>query len=249
MEATQPSRAWLRVAAWLSLCGVALWVLARGHSNLYIAPNVRWTLWLAMIAALLLVLLDGYAAWQRGERPGMLLDCLNRFRRSHVAASYVLVFLPFMVGVALPPAILGAGSLSDANVTMLVAPLETPSLTTTGTSEAAIPLSLLQAHDRLQMGTLATGTRVQMSGFVAHLPNLPAGTWVLARYVTPHCVAEAYPLGVLVRPGAGATFTDGAWVTVTGVLARITAQGHTVALLAEPEITHIAMPPDPYLVY
>jgi uncharacterized repeat protein (TIGR03943 family) len=249
MVADFPSRAWLRVAAWLSLCAVALWILVRGQSDLYIAPNVRWTIWLAILAALLLAGLDAYTAWRRGERPRVLLAWLAQMRRSRLVASYALVFLPCVTGVALPPAILGSGSISAAAVTLLAAPTEAASSATTGVPGTVLALSLLQAHDRLQTGSLMTGARVQMSGFVAHLSDLPAGTWLLARFVTPHCVAEAYPIGVLVRPGAGASFKDGAWVTVTGALTRISAQGRTVALLAAPQITHIAMPPDPYLIY
>jgi uncharacterized repeat protein (TIGR03943 family) len=249
MVPDSPSRAWLRIAAWLSLCAMALWVLLRGQSDLYVAPTVRWTIWLALLAALALAALDGYAAQRRGERPRALVAWLAQARQSRLVASYALVFLPFVTGVALPPAILGTGSLSAATVTLLAAPTTRSSLTPADAPGPVLPLSLLQAHDRLQAGALATGTLVQVSGFVVHLPDEPSGTWVLARFITPHCVAEAYPLGLLVRPTSGVAFADGAWVTVTGALTRSTAQGRAVALLAALQIAHIAMPPDPYLVY
>jgi uncharacterized repeat protein (TIGR03943 family) len=240
------SRAWVRVAAWLSLCAVALWILLRGQSDLYMAANVRWTLWLAVPASLGIAALDGYAAWQRGEHPIMLRRWLAGWRQRRREASYALIFLPMVVGIAIPPAIFGTQSVLDNSsaITML-AP---PALARTATVAPRM-LSLLQLQDHLQAGDLPAGSIVRVSGFAVHLDDLPPHIWLLVRFITPHCVAEAHPLAVLVQQVGGKTIPNDTWVTVTGALHSGAANGQSAAIIVDPQIVHIPMPLDPYLVY
>lgn len=259
MGAVAAGRAWLRVAAWLSLCAVALWVLLRGQSDLYMAANVRWTLWLAVLASLGIAGLDGYAAWRHGARLSLpragwfggrrllMLPGWLAAKQRRRGASYALVFLPMAVGIAIPPAIFGTQSVLDnASAVTLLAP---PAL-----AQAALPatprvLSLLQLQDHLQGGALPAGSLVRVSGFVVHLNDLPPHAWLLVRFITPHCVAEAHPLAVLVQQTSGKTIPNDTWVTVTGALHSGTAEGQLAAIIADPQIAAIAMPLDPYLVY
>lgn len=231
-------RAWLRVALWLSLCLLAVSILAGGHSNLYIAPNIRWTIWLALVASLAIATLDGYTAWQRGDRlrvqwPGEWHGCANIVR-----------FAPLAIGVLVPPALLGAGSLAahDAAIALVGAPHAADSAVAT----APTTLNLLQLQGRGEAGSLVSGEMLQVTGFAYHQSGLPAGTWLLTRFVTPHCVAEAQPIALLVR-GTGPP--DNAWVTISGALSGANVNGHTVALLVDQRLVRIAIPLDPYLIY
>ncbi len=242
----QAERAWLRVAAWLSFSAVALWVLLRGQSDLYIAPNVRWTLWLAVLVALAIATLDGYAAWLCGSRPPLVSQvfALARERR---ALSYGLVFLPFLFGLAIPPAVLGTDSVlgNESAITMLAA----PGSGATRTTPPLLTLNLLQLQDRLQAGSLFVGAQVAVAGFAVHPPDLPAHEWLLVRFITPHCVAEAHPLGLLIQQTSGAAPLNDAWVIVRGELSQGRDQGHAVALLQVQQVTRINRPLDPYLIY
>jgi putative membrane protein len=242
----QAERVWLRVAAWLSLSAVALWVLLRGQSDLYIAPNVRWTLWLAVLVAVAIAALDGYAAWLRGSRPPLVRQVLA-LAHERRALSYGLVFLPFLFGLAIPPAVLGTESVlgNESAISLLAA----PAIGAATASTTPLTFNLLQLQDRLQAGALTEGTALQVTGFAVHAPDLPVHTWLLVRFITPHCVAEAHPLGLLVQQTSGAVPPNDAWVTVRGALAEGSDQGHAVALLQTQQIDHIARPLDPYLIY
>lgn len=237
-----PQRAWVRVALWMSLSVLALWVLLHGQSNLYIAANVRWTLWLAITVSLVLAAVDGYAAYAQHGWPHM--PRLTGGPVNWQTASYALLFTPFAIGLAVPPSVLGANSLlaNDGVVTLLPAPaLGNP-------APQLAPFNLLQLQDRLRAGALATGSAVQVEGFVYHQHGLPAHTWLLVRFITPHCVAEAQPLAVVVA-FAGPAPPDNSWVRVAGTLTSATVDGRTATRLESTTLTRIALPLDPYLVY
>ncbi len=243
---TPPGRAWLRVSVWLGLCLLALWVLAGGHSDLYLAPNIRWTLWAGIAVTLALAALDALAAWARGDRPAGVWTLARRSGwRQLVVSSYAALFVPVVVGIAAPPAVLGAGSIlaHDGVVTLVAAPRGAPAVST-----APLDINLLRLHDRMQGAGLAPGTIVQVVGFVYHQPGLPAGEWLLTRFITPHCVAEAQPMAILVRL-TGRSPPDNAWVRVTGAIGAGNDQGQSVAILDAGSMVAMGQPLDPYLIY
>jgi uncharacterized repeat protein (TIGR03943 family) len=242
------NRVWLRVAVWLSWCSIAAWVLLRGQSDLYIAPDVRWTLWLAIAVSLIIAALDGYSAWQYGIRPPVprqLLDLLHE----RPNWSYGLVFLPFLFGIGIPPAVLGTESVlgNESAVTLMSAPLR--SEVGSSKAERAFTVNLLQLHDQLQAGLISNGSQVQVSGFIVHWQDLPADTWMLVRFITPHCVAEAHPLGLLIHQTGSMALRDDTWVTVTGIINGGSQQGHSVGIIQSPQVKRIDRPVDPYLIY
>jgi uncharacterized repeat protein (TIGR03943 family) len=223
---------------------LALWVLCSGHSALYIAPNIRWTLWLAIIASLGIAALDGAAAWERGERLKLAIPW------KQVTPGAILLFAPFAAGIAISPATLGAGSIlaHDGVIALIGPPQPASSEAIRGTGES----TLVQLQYRAQRGALVTGETVSVRGFAFSRPGLPPGSWLLVRFVTPHCVAEAQPVGLLIRPGQGSTIRappDNAWVSVSGSLAAASVDSKTSAVLDMTTLTKIAIPPDPYLVY
>ncbi len=238
-------RAWLRVSLWLSLSLLALWVLLHGQTTRYIAPNVAWTLWLAVLVALTLAALDGYSAWARGDLP---LPAWERLRRFDIGGwrnlGYAIAFLPFITGIVVAPSVLGAGSiLANAGVvTLLPAPVQGDA-----TPPNVAALSLLQLQDRLRAGApLASATVV---GFAFHQPGLPGGEWLLTRFITPHCVAEAQPIALVVRAASGRAPPDNTWLRLTGPLTAGVVNGRSVAILVPTTQATIAAPRDPYLIY
>jgi len=89
---------------------------------------------------------------------------------------------------------------------------------------------------------------VHLVGIVARGGSLSADQFVLLRYTIVHCVADAQPIGLLVRmPPAAADSTTNAWVEIDGTLAS-TEQGgaHLISVLAT-RITPTDEPPEPYL--
>jgi len=248
-----PGRAWLRVAVWISLSIVALWVLLGNHSSLYVAANVRWTLWIASIFSLGLAMIDGYIAYLRGDLP---VDIPARLQRISFmqwrTASFGILFLPLAIGLAIPPATLDAGSIlaHSGVITQLPQPHEATALSSLISTKE---LTLLQAQTDLQHGTITQGQHVQLRGFVYHQAGLAPHTALLVRFITLHCVAEAQPLAIVMsdeaKPAVAFPATN-RWVDVTGTLTvGANASGQSVAAIAVDTVTVIAVPPDPYLVY
>jgi uncharacterized repeat protein (TIGR03943 family) len=238
-------RAWLRVGAWLALCMLSLWVLLGGHADLYIAPNIRWMLWLASIVGAGIAALDGAAAWLRGDRPHLPIARIRRMLQHRPAlASYVALFAPLALGVLTPPAVLGAGSIlaHDGVVTLVGAPHGAPAAAKT------LDFTLLQLRDRMQGAGLPSGTVVEVEGFVFHQPGLPANEWLLVRFITPHCVAEAQPLAVVAHASSRSP-PDNAWVRITGTIVAGTADGQSAAIVDIQTLAKITQPLDPYLIY
>ncbi len=247
-HADPPGRAWLRVALWLSLCVVALWVLLGGKTDLYIAPNVRWTVWLAVIVSFVLALADGAAALERGIVPALAWLPGGRFR-----PDLALLFLPCALGILVPPLTLGASSIlaHEVVITYVHAPAPAPNLPNgTNMPPGRVQIaSILQLQYQTAHNQLATGSTVQVTGFALHRSDLPTGTWLLIRFVTPHCMAEAQPLGLLIRAGPGESAPrDNAWVTVVGPVTAATMNGASIAVLQPATWEAIATPPDPYLI-
>jgi uncharacterized repeat protein (TIGR03943 family) len=245
--APNAGRGWLRLALWLSLSALALWVLLHGQTNRYIAPNVAWTLWLAIIVSLALAGVEGYGLWHRSERLGQALHRLRRWQRGDWrSATYAIPFLPFVLGIVVAPAVLGADSIlaNDGVVTMVPAPSQLAVHT-----PFPITMSLLQLQDELRTGAPFLGDVVKVTGFALHQRGLPANEWLLTRFITPHCVAEAQPIALLVRMPTGRAPPNNTWVTLTGPLAAGTLNGHAVALLAPQAVQRIGTPRDPYLIY
>ncbi len=245
-----PGRAWLRAALWVALSALALWVLLRGDMTRYIAPNVAWTLWLAIIAALAMAALEGYVAWRRDDRLFAAVARLQRGGWRNLAPrswSLSIIFVPVIAGILVTPAVLDAQSIlaNDGVVTLLPAPRHGSAMP----SATPMQISLLQLHDRLQAGAPLSGATVRLTGFVFHRSDLPTGEWLLTRFITPHCVAEAQPIALVVNTGAIRAPPDDIWVTLTGTLASGTAMGHTQAVLTVTALQRIATPPDPYLIY
>ena len=97
-------------------------------------------------------------------------------------------------------------------------------------------------------GEGGVGQPVHLIGVVARGSSLPADQFVLLRYTIVHCVADAQPIGLLVRlPPGAAESTTNAWVQIDGTLAS-TEQGgaHLISVLAT-RITPTDEPPEPYL--
>ncbi len=248
VHADPPGRAWLRVALWLSLCVVALWVLLGGKSDLYIAPNVRWTVWLAVIASIVLALADGAAALERGVVPAFTWMSGGRLR-----PDLALLFLPCALGILVPPLTLGASSILAHDV--VIAYVHAPSMAPDHVVGAIAPpnevhtASILQLQYQAAHNQLVAGSTIQVTGFALHRSDLPAGTWLLVRFVTPHCMAEAQPVGLLIRTGPGGSApTDNTWVTVAGPITAATINGDGVAVVQPATLQAIATPPDPYLI-
>ena len=88
------------------------------------------------------------------------------------------------------------------------------------------------------------GLPVHLLGFVSGSPDVPAGTFEIARFYIACCIADAEPVGVPIDAGQR-SFPKDTWLDVTGALGR---RGRRFVLHAQ-RIVRASEPSQPYLSF
>jgi uncharacterized repeat protein (TIGR03943 family) len=223
--------------AWTASLGL---LLGFGRYSLFIRPTL-WPLILCNVVVLLLFLIAMFvrpvhggargisaASWVRG---GMLLLPLLYMGSmlTGAAASGLNRF-------ALQKRSLGLGWASDA-----LAPAQDDSTATLDTKQA-ISLGYITRH----LHGLS-GSRVIAEGRVSFDDTLPAGQFVIYRFVIVCCAADAIPVQVVVKSPRPVAFKNDDWIRVGGIVRTEVQNGKTVPMIEADQIDPIATPDDPYL--
>lgn len=91
------------------------------------------------------------------------------------------------------------------------------------------------------------GKPVQISGMVLHNPaSVPPGYIMVIRYFVTCCIADARPVGLIVRDTSHGALQDNQWVSVTGVMSSADYQGQKVAVVS-PRSMRQTKSGDPYI--
>lgn len=91
------------------------------------------------------------------------------------------------------------------------------------------------------------GDTVDVTGFVFHDPRLDGSVFMVGRYSITCCVADAYAIGIAVRPQQTVAFADGAWVRVQGRMSHMNLEGTAILLIEAENIQAVPQPEQPYL--
>lgn len=165
------------------------------------------------------------------------------------ALTYLLVLAPVGLGLLTVPHALDSTALGGQDVTRVVIAFS-PTPVASSVGPPAQPIEDVAGLFKYlrTAGEGGVGQPVHLVGIVARGGSLSADQFVLLRYTIVHCVADAQPIGLLVRmPPAAADSTTNAWVEIDGTLAS-TEQGgaHLISVLAT-RVTPTDEPPEPYL--
>jgi putative membrane protein len=219
--------------------GLAL-LLGFGRYSLFIRPTL-WPLILCNVLILLLFLVAMIvrpihggarpitaAGWVRG---GMLLLPLAYMSilLSGAAASGLNSF-------ALQKRSLGLGWASDS----LAAPQGAD--TTAINTNQPISLGYIIRH-----APHLTGSRVITEGRVSLDDRLPAGQFVIYRFVIVCCAADAIPVQAVIKSPRTAGFKSDDWIRVGGILRTEVQDGKTVPVIEADQIDSMPPPDEPYL--
>jgi putative membrane protein len=91
------------------------------------------------------------------------------------------------------------------------------------------------------------GKPVRISGIVVHnSASVPAGYIMVVRYFVTCCIADARPVGLIVRDTSRGALQDNQWVTVNGAMASANYQGQKVAVV-QPSSLQQTKSADPYI--
>ena len=230
----------------LLLISLALFLYARlsdGSILFYINQRFVWLIWVAVVA--LAIVIVSYRITR------------HRSKHTHAGHSHDLkwhtvgiLLLPVLLGWLVPAKPLGTSALANRELNVS---LETALNLSLGTVRQAVEereLTILDWISAFQVdpdGSSFIGETADLTGFVYRRANLPPDMWLLSRFVVTCCVADAMPVGLMVRAPDFAPPENDEWVRVTGQFAIETDDGQRVLVLIADSITEIPMPQLPYL--
>jgi uncharacterized repeat protein (TIGR03943 family) len=85
-----------------------------------------------------------------------------------------------------------------------------------------------------------TGKPVVVTGLVVHDPSsTPKGYFMVIRYLVTCCIADARPVGLIVKDTSNGALKDNQWVTVTGSMGAAEDGGQKVAVVLPKSLTPI----------
>ncbi|MCL4261743.1 MAG: TIGR03943 family protein [Anaerolineae bacterium] len=163
----------------------------------------------------------------------------------------LILALPVLLGVIVQPKPLGAAALGNREInTSLLASAQAPS----GSQLAVIPTAgernildwLYLFRDRGDAAAF-NDEPVHVIGFVYRDDRFAADEFMVSRFTVSCCVADAAPIGLIVRwPDAPELAAD-QWVEVSGTLQAGTFDGREIPLLIADEVVNTETPSQPYL--
>ncbi|MBF2049990.1 MAG: TIGR03943 family putative permease subunit [Leptolyngbya sp. IPPAS B-1204] len=93
-----------------------------------------------------------------------------------------------------------------------------------------------------------TGQKVNVEGFVLHLPQVPDNYIGIARFVITCCAADAYPVGMPVKLPSGnrSAYQPDKWYRVEGQMITETLADKRQLVIQASQLTEIPTPANPY---
>lgn len=164
--------------------------------------------------------------------------------------SLVLMALPVLLGVLVAPQPLGATALSNRELNMTnLAALASPQNGSPvfGTAGEKNILDWLYAFQQNPDPAVFTGQEAHIIGFVYRDERFVEDTFLVGRFVVSCCVADANPVGLVVRWPDAPTVADNQWVEVSGRFEAGSFDGQPTPILVVENLTLTDPPTQPYL--
>ncbi len=225
----------LPIAVYIVWACLLIDLLHTGEITRYIRPTFIWHSALTAVLYIIFALVALVSACRRGHDEGP---------RSGIAG-YVLLIAPAIVGLVMPPDILGADVATKRGFNLNHRAQVEHQIT----QEESIVINNSTFVDVLDAlyddPEHYAGRQVSYTGFVAYADDLAANQFWLARLVVTCHVAHAMPGGVIVETSE--SFPPDTWLEVTGILDTGTYYDETVPVI-HPEIMRVTVPlNDPYV--
>ncbi|MEZ4512527.1 MAG: TIGR03943 family protein [Chloroflexota bacterium] len=164
----------------------------------------------------------------------------------------LIVMLPLLLGWLVPPRPLGATAVFNREINFGTDPIKP--LAAPGGNEAMgiiagerNILDWLGEFQRSGDPAALAGQTANVIGFVYRDDRFAADEFMVARFTVSCCVADAAPVGLIVRWPAGAELPTDQWVAVQGRFEVGVFNGRSMPILVAETITKTEQPPQPYL--
>lgn len=161
----------------------------------------------------------------------------------------VLVLLPVVLGTVVPPTPLGAAAIDTREVAVgrlssAVAPRE--STVASSTRERNL-LDWLMAFNVEADPAVFDGQEAKVLGFVYRDNRFAGDSFMVSRFIVSCCVADATPIGLVVRWPDAATLERDQWIEVSGKFVAGEFDGKPTPVLVAEQVTPTDVPNQPYL--
>lgn len=165
---------------------------------------------------------------------------------------YVFLSVPLLLAAIFPPQSLAAFSARQRGVQ--VAGMS-PVRGLTGVKRVSLSVNTRTFTLQDWVGALSSDPNpadylhkpIILTGIVIHDPaSAPPGYFMVLRYQVTCCIADARPVGLIVKDTSHGSLQDNQWVTVTGTMGKTSYQGQQVAVV-EPESIVPTRAGNPYM--
>jgi uncharacterized repeat protein (TIGR03943 family) len=166
--------------------------------------------------------------------------------------AYVVLTIPLLLGLVFPPRALATFSANErgtqiAGLTTFHGPSTVKRVSITVDTRSFTMQDWVGALSADPNPTDYLGKPVRISGIVVHNPaSVPPGYIMVVRYFVTCCIADARPVGLIVRDTSRGALQDNQWVTVSGTMASANYQGQKVAVV-QPTSVQQTKSGDPYI--
>ena len=162
-----------------------------------------------------------------------------------------LLAIPIVLGFFVQPRPLGASALGNRQVSVgTLASARAPEgsyFTTIATAGERNIMDWLYAFQNARDPGAFDGEEAHVIGFVYRDDRFDAGTFMVGRFTVSCCVADAAPVGLIVRWPQAPELADDEWVEVTGRFETGDFGGITMPILVADAVVKTNAPAQPYL--
>lgn len=166
--------------------------------------------------------------------------------------TYALLCVPLMLALLFPPRSLAAVSANQRGpqIAGLTSVRGAATL-----RRVSLSINTLQFSMQDWVGALSAdpnphdylGKPVRISGLFLHDPaSAPPGYIMVLRYLVTCCIADARPVGLIVKDTTHGSIADNQWVTVSGTMGVASYQGQQIAVV-EPKQIQATKSESPYI--
>ena len=224
----------------LVLAGYGLFILslyARGVMTLYINPAYIWPTTLAGAALVALAAIRVVRPATHTHDACCSSDDCGCTDTPIRLWPYIALSVPLLLAILIPPR-----SLATFSAKQRGPQIAGMAAIRSATSVKRVSLSVDTRSFTLQdwAGTLAAdpnprdyaGKQVDITGIVLRNPaTMPPGHIMVMRYQVTCCIADARPVGLIVRDTSHGALKDNQWVRVTGTMSSVGYQGQKIVVV------------------
>jgi putative membrane protein len=246
-------------AATMVAMGVFLYSRLLNGSILFYINQRFVTLTLLASVGFLLV---GFSIYRQRSGSPREIESNDGHQHDHLAAGYhhhdhgrlawwglLIVMVPLVFGWLVPPRPLGATAVGNREIG--VGSLSSPagSQSAAGQAIPALEKNIVDWLFEIQASGPAAlvGQEALVTGFVFRDERFAEDSFMIGRFIVSCCVADAAPVGLIVRWPEAASLADDQWIEARGRFTSGTFDGHSMPVLILEDVSLIDPPAQPYL--